>query len=45
MSTPAAITEEQVHTQLRQVRYPGFSRDIVSFGIVKSVEVSRMDGM
>ena len=40
MSTPAAITEEQVRAQLRQVRYPGFSRDIVSFGIVKAVEIA-----
>ena len=40
MSTPAAITEEQVREQLRQVRYPGFSRDIVSFGIIKGVEVA-----
>ena len=40
MSTPAAITEEQVRARLRQVRYPGFSRDIVSFGIVKAVEIA-----
>ncbi len=40
MNIPAAITEDQVRDQLRQVRYPGFSRDIVSFGIVKSVEIA-----
>ncbi len=39
MTNPATITEEQVREQLRTVRYPGFSRDISSFGIVKAVEV------
>ena len=36
----AALTNEQVLEQFRRVRYPGFSRDIVSFGIVKNVEIS-----
>jgi ATP-binding protein involved in chromosome partitioning len=36
------ITEEQVKDALRAVKYPGFSRDIVSFGIVK--EISFADG-
>ena len=40
MSTPAAITEIQVREQLRAVKYPGFSRDIVSFGIVKEVQIA-----
>ena len=40
MTNPAAITEEQVREQLRTVRYPGFSRDILSFGIVKSIEIN-----
>jgi len=35
------ISEDQVKEALRQVRYPGFSRDIVSFGIVKTI---RIDG-
>jgi ATP-binding protein involved in chromosome partitioning len=34
-----AITEEEVKEALKSVRYPGFSRDIVSFGLVKSVTV------
>src|SRR5213080_3268986 len=34
-----SITEEQVRDALRSVRYPGFSRDIVSFGLVKGVQV------
>jgi ATP-binding protein involved in chromosome partitioning len=35
------ISEDQVREALKQVKYPGFSRDIVSFGIVKTV---RLDG-
>lgn len=31
------ITEEDIKTALRAVKYPGYSRDIVSFGIVKEV--------
>lgn len=34
------LTEEEVRALLRQVKFPGFSRDIVSFGIVKSVAVT-----
>jgi ATP-binding protein involved in chromosome partitioning len=39
MST-SSVTEEQIRDQLRQVRYPGFSRDIVSFGIVKAIQIA-----
>ena len=35
-----AVTEEQVRDALAQVKYPGFSRDIVSFGLVKNVAVN-----
>ena len=35
------ITPEQVRTQLATVKYPGFSRDIVSFGLLKDI---RIDG-
>src|SRR4051795_13698166 len=35
-----SITEEQVRDALRTVRYPGFSRDIVSFGLVKGVNIN-----
>lgn len=31
------LSENQITDALRQVKYPGFSRDIVSFGIVKKV--------
>ncbi|MDR1191523.1 MAG: Mrp/NBP35 family ATP-binding protein [Verrucomicrobiales bacterium] len=32
------MTREQIIEALRQVKYPGFSRDIVSFGLVTGVE-------
>jgi ATP-binding protein involved in chromosome partitioning len=35
-----AVTDSQVTDALRRVKYPGFSRDIVSFGLVKNVAVS-----
>src|SRR3982751_7149635 len=34
-----SISEQQVRDALRAVRYPGFSRDIVSFGLVKAVNI------
>jgi ATP-binding protein involved in chromosome partitioning len=34
------ITEEQVKNALHAVKYPGFSRDIISFGLVKQVAVN-----
>jgi len=34
------ISDEQVRNALRTVRYPGFSRDIVSFGLVKNVQIA-----
>ncbi|MCS7337969.1 MAG: Mrp/NBP35 family ATP-binding protein [Verrucomicrobiae bacterium] len=34
------ITEQQVIEALRGVKYPGYSRDIVSFGFVRRVSVS-----
>src|SRR2546429_1215462 len=38
-----SISEEQVRDALRSVRYPGFSRDIVSFGLVKGVQIDRRE--
>ena len=35
----SVITEEQVLDALKEVRYPGFSRDVVSFGLVKGVSI------
>ncbi|MCE0521481.1 MAG: Mrp/NBP35 family ATP-binding protein [Methylacidiphilales bacterium] len=37
MSAP--LTSEAVLAQLRGVKYPGYSRDIVSFGLVKDVQI------
>jgi ATP-binding protein involved in chromosome partitioning len=34
-----SISEEQIRDALRAVRYPGFSRDIVSFGLIKGVNI------
>jgi ATP-binding protein involved in chromosome partitioning len=38
-----AATEEQVKDALKAVKYPGFSRDIVSFGLVKSINIDNGD--
>jgi ATP-binding protein involved in chromosome partitioning len=37
------ISEDQVQQALRTVKYPGFSRDIVSFGLVRQVTVTGRD--
>ncbi len=34
-----SISQEQVIDALKAVKYPGFTRDIVSFGLVKSVQI------
>jgi len=31
------VTQEQIKNALKSVKYPGFSRDIVSFGLVKKL--------
>jgi len=33
------ITPQQVLEELKKIKYPGFSRDIVSFGMIRDVEV------
>ena len=38
MSTP--LNEDQIRAALRQVKFPGFNRDIVSFGLVKSISIT-----
>jgi ATP-binding protein involved in chromosome partitioning len=37
------LSEAQVYEALKKVKYPGYSRDIVSFGLVKSVQVQEQD--
>src|SRR2546425_156495 len=34
-----SISEEHVKAALKSVKYPGFTRDIVSFGLVKSIQI------
>ena len=38
-----SISEEQVKNALKAVKYPGFTRDIVSFGLVKSIQIDNGD--
>lgn len=33
------MTEDQIREVLRQVKYPGFSRDIVAFGLIKQITI------
>ena len=37
------MSSDEIRELLKQVRYPGFSRDIVSFGLVKGVELDGAD--
>ena len=32
------VSEDQIKEALKTVKYPGFSRDIVSFGLVKGID-------
>jgi ATP-binding protein involved in chromosome partitioning len=34
-----SISEEQVKEALKSVKYPGFTRDIVSFGLIKAIQI------
>jgi ATP-binding protein involved in chromosome partitioning len=36
-SSPNMVTEDDIRNALKAVRYPGYSRDVVSFGLVKHV--------
>jgi ATP-binding protein involved in chromosome partitioning len=36
---PASLNSDLILAQLRGVKYPGYSRDIVSFGMVKDVQI------
>src|SRR6266853_827020 len=38
-----SVSEEQIRDALKSVKYPGFTRDIVSFGLVKSVNIDDGD--
>lgn len=34
------LTEDDIRNALREVKYPGYSRDVVSFGLVKQIAVN-----
>src|SRR2546421_9005236 len=38
-----SISEEQIRNALKTVKYPGFTRDIVSFGLVKTIQIDNGD--
>lgn len=40
-----SLTPETVARRLKQVKYPGFNRDIVSFGIVRNIDVDENSGV
>jgi ATP-binding protein involved in chromosome partitioning len=40
-STTAMPSPNEILKELKQVKYPGFTRDIVSFGLVKDIEVAQ----
>ena len=31
---------QEILSELKKIKYPGFSRDIVSFGMIKDIEVA-----
>ena len=33
-------TPNEILAELKKIKYPGFSRDIVSFGMIKDIEVA-----
>ena len=40
---PLMISQDEVRTRLATIKYPGFSRDIVSFGLVKDIRIDGTD--
>ena len=38
------LTQEAILDALKAVKYPGYSRDIISFGLIKHVAVSSKTG-
>lgn len=39
MTTQQELTPELIRAALTTVKFPGFSRDIVSFGLVKKIDI------
>ena len=40
MEKTTQMTQEKIQNILKEIKYPGFNRDIVSFGMVKNISVS-----
>ena len=40
MEKTTQMTQEEIQNILKEIKYPGFNRDIVSFGMVKNISVS-----
>ena len=38
-----SISEEEIKKALKTVKYPGFTRDVVSFGLVKTIQIDNGD--
>lgn len=38
-----ALSDDQIQNALKTVRYPGFSRDIISFGLVRKIQIDNGD--
>ena len=43
--TKFIVDTDQIKQALKSVKFPGFSRDIVSFGLVRSVELESGDAL
>jgi len=40
MDKTSQMTQEEIQTILKEIKYPGFNRDIVSFGMVKNISLN-----
>src|SRR5438046_8735011 len=38
-----SISEEEIKKALKTVKYPGFTRDVVSFGLVRTIQIDNGD--
>src|SRR5208282_5967153 len=36
----AMLSQEEIQNALKAIKYPGYSRDIVSFGLVKEISIT-----
>ena len=40
MEKTTQMTQKEIQNILKEIKYPGFNRDIVSFGMVKNISLS-----